>query len=351
MAVAPAKAIDCFARAPEPPRPTSQRICTANEKNRKSMTNKRTVATEFTKNLIINSADGSGSNCQCRDCFVHHPIGNRGVRFLSTPEYCYVKQPKFNIITRYRLVDGLHNLKTRLNKSTSNISSACLSPIDNEFVSVDGLFGERVASSNVAAAHVDKVTALAAQSAGNWSKRSRNVSNENSGHFTITTLSRNASAPKTDKNHILNRNGGVFVSVHDWSTAEHKNDVRMDGEIACNETPVYAVINKANKTRNKQRVCGLESTSSIPNEPNKNANSKRPYFEYNNSIYATIRRSANAERAINSNGSAAAKPSALDGGKATALSDANRKSSCRLQNYAKTDVPLDSSGDAKTYVC
>lgn len=370
IAVTTAKNFDYFIRSPD------QRYCKANEKNRKSMTNKRTVATEFAKNLIINSSthDESCSNvCNCRECFAHcsDELKNRGVQqqqnqnqrthqhrhpCLSSPEFCYVKQPKYNIITRYRFVDGLHNLKTKLNKSTSNISNACSSPIDNEIMSVDGLFGERVASSNLPMIHAGNVNALVAQSAGQYTKRSKNITNnENSGHFTITTLSRNTETSKMDKNHILNRNGGVFVSVHDWSTAEeHKNDVQMNDDIACNEIPIYAVVNKANKARYKQQqISEIESTSSICNEQNKNLNTKRPYYEYNNSIYATIRRSTNPEKAITNNGNNnnAQKSGANDENKlATSMNDGNKKSS-NLQNYSKAGVATsEPSSDVKTYV-
>lgn len=125
------------------------------------------------------------------------------------------------------------------------------------------------------------------------SRSINNSNNEPSSRFTITTLSR-ASSNQTLKNHqTLPRNGGVFIAVRDWSTdatrSQQKEPARIvsrtnsiqDGyyEILKNpnnppyenqtiinkeleqshtyensqhaQEPIYAVVNKMNKTKNK----------------------------------------------------------------------------------------------------
>lgn len=141
----------------------------------------------------------------------------------------------------------------------------------------------------------------------NQNRCSRSISsssNETPSRFTITTLSRAASSNQTLKNHqTLPRNGGVFVAVRDWCTDAHSQQIPVrSGESRTNsiqdgyyeilknpnnppyenqeiiskeqettnnahtyenqqqvQEPIYAVVNKQNKTKNK-----LQSQQSEP---------------------------------------------------------------------------------------
>lgn len=125
----------------------------------------------------------------------------------------------------------------------------------------------------------------------------------NSSRFTITTLSRNdqmigRNSSQRSKTPTLPRNGGVFVAVRDWSPATNAtpsttstlqsnyyevlknpnnnwptyensmviNQMRKDSEADVGgvmvgqpspQTPIYAVVNKVNKTKNKQAYQAL----------------------------------------------------------------------------------------------
>lgn len=96
---------------------------------------------------------------------------------------------------------------------------------------------------------------------------------EQNSRFTVTTISRSESLSNRVKNLTLPKNGGVFVAVRDWFAAAtpissgnielNKNDssyyemlknaqqstLKLQSNVR--QEPIYAVVNKANKNKNK----------------------------------------------------------------------------------------------------
>lgn len=297
---------------------------------------------------------------KCPQCFVRQTDGQLCYHRLqsrlhqcnasSRGEDCYVKQPKYNYVTRYRAIDGRYNFNGKTNRSMSSIVDAFRT--HNESTTDDAFFGERIftinynrpnaaAPTQIASSDIKRFTHFAAKSAAgeNLSQQMENggecQSNEPMSRFTVTTLSRDTSMRTMDKNLTLPRNGGVFVAVRDWSTptptaqahGEHDNyyeilknpnnnnvvqptyqNSNQPPKAAAddvNGTAIYAVVNKANKMKNRQ-VAGADSTkfTYIGMNPS-TANAKT-----SDSFYATIRRSSpnnsSMANAINNNGNSAA---------------------------------------------
>lgn len=79
---------------------------------------------------------------------------------------------------------------------------------------------------------------------------------EQNSRFTVTTISRSESLSNRVKNLTLPKNGGVFVAVRDWfaaATPISSGNLQLNQNQSTFEPsePIYAVVNKANKNRNK----------------------------------------------------------------------------------------------------
>lgn len=186
----------------------------------------------------------------------------------TTTGDCYVKQVKYNEVTRYRPVGGLCPLNRHLeNKSLPNIVDAFNDPAMPSQELSDNFFGERIFTVNkpnplttnnpiqnhginsarksqTPAHEIHKFTRFATKSAARESVvkkmctpgeacrmcnlgRCQNdtfssIKNQSehsldTSRFTITTLSRNNAVKSKDKNQTLSRNGGVLIAVRDWS--------------------------------------------------------------------------------------------------------------------------------------
>lgn len=302
---------------------------------------------------------------------------------------CYVKQPKYNIVTRYRAIDGRYNFNGKTNRSMSSIVDAFR--MQNEPATDDAFFGERIftinynrpnaaAPTQIANSDIKRFTHFAAKSAAgenvlqqtNCLKNGDECqSNEPMSRFTVTTLSRDTSMRTMDKNSTLPRNGGVFVAVRDWSTStptpiaqahcendnyyeilknpnnnnvvqhtyQNSNQVPKSGADEGNGTAIYAVVNKANKMKNRQ-VAGADSTkfTYIGMNPSTTANAKT-----SDSSYATIRRSSpnncTTANTINNNGNSVAG--------ATSSNANNKRFSCSDVDakVSTTHVSITSSAD------
>lgn len=307
----------------------------------------------------------------------------------SRGDDCYVKQPKYNIVTRYRAIDGRYNFHGgRTNRSLSSIVDAFRA--NNETTTDDTFFGERIFTINynrpnakstqqIANSDIKRFTHFAAKSAvGESGLQRKNCtanddecqSNEPMSRFTVTTLSRNASMRTMDNNLTLPRNGGVFVAVRDWSTAtstaqidsENDNYYEILKNPNNNETqhtyenstqqpktagdesnglPIYAVVNKANKMKNRQSI-GADSTkfTYIGMSPSTADDTKT-----SDSFYATIRRSSpnnsSNANAINNNGNPVASAGNNNGNnKRFSCSDADAKDSAtHVSITSSTDKP------------
>lgn len=181
----------------------------------------------------------------------------------------------------------------------------------------------------------------------------------NSSRFTITTLSRNGSSShncKSARNPTLPRNGGVLIAVRDWSnnancetktqlpslcgdpslqdsyyeilknpnnnaSPAYENSAIIGQGLADLEQkqpvpPIYAVVNKLNKSKNKQPYTAvIEPTkyTYIGMSPNAKFNK-----DTNDSLYATIRKAPPnciSNAAVNNNNvviAGATNPSRLD---------------------------------------
>ena len=95
--------------------------------------------------------------------------------------------------------------------------------------------------------------------------------------FTITTLSRNNAVKSTDKNQTLSRNGGVLIAVRDWSM-EKAPVSKNNGTSAMPMSPdnYYEILRNPNN-------------NAIPEQPNMDGNrtTKSQKHIYENSISAT----------------------------------------------------------------
>lgn len=288
---------------------------------------------------------------------------------ITTTGDCYVKQMKFNEVTRYRPADNLCPLNRHIeNKSLSNIFDAFKTASNGMnghgcdgvggggggTVLSEHFFGERIFMVNKPNAltsllpstnmhcninsipmrkastpthEIQQFTRFATKSAARESvvkkictpgeacrmcnlnrcpnnrfpMNGKHLSDNNSmntGQFTITTLSRHTSFRDNDKNRTLSRNGGVLIAVRDWSMNNKPNEIKNDStntqlspdsyyeilrnpnnnnvvadsngtgdrvpktqthiyqnsEIAKTENngPVYAVVDRMNKTKNSQ---------------------------------------------------------------------------------------------------
>lgn len=320
---------------------------------------------DVTLKIIPNMEDtpmNNGRNTKCPHCIFRQTDGQLCYHRLqsrlhqctasSRGDDCYVKQPKYNIVTRYRAIDGRHNFHGKANRSMSSIVDAFR--VNSETATDDAFFGERIFTINynrpnagpaqTANSDIKRFTQFAAKSAAGENILQRTNSTGNGGErqnidamsrFTVTTLSRDASMRSMNKNLTLPRNGGVFVAVHDWSTAstptptahaDNENDnyyeilknpnnnvaqhtyensgesLKVAGTDESNGMPIYAVVNKANKMKNRQPIVGADSTkfTYIGMSPS-TANAKT-----SDSFYATIRRSSpnnsSIANAINNNG-------------------------------------------------
>lgn len=301
---------------------------------------------------------------------------------------CYVRQPKYNIVTRYRGIDGHHNFHGRTNRSLSSIVDAFRS--NNESAMHDAFFGERIFTinynrpSNVREAtpftnsDIKRFTQFAAKSAvgENVVRRTNSMGNDDEplSRFTVTTLTRGVSMRATDKT-TLPRNGGVFVAVRDWSapvaamqgnadtdsyyevlknpnsvnnnvaqhTYENASAKGMAGVEETNDPPVYAVVNKANKMKN--RVPTTTASVTAPVDSTKftyiGMSPSTTNSKLSDSIYATIRRgtptNSSMANAINNNGNVAA----------GANSNGNKRFSCSDVdvNDSTTHISITSSND------
>lgn len=302
---------------------------------------------------------------------------------MSRGDDCYVKQPKYNIVTRYRAIDGRYNFHSRTNRSLSSIVDAFRA--NSEPAADDAFFGERIFTINynrpnagqthVANSDIKRFTHFAAKSAVGESVQQQSGNGGEGGEpmsrFTVTTLSRDASMRTMDKNLTLPRNGGVFVAVRDWSTAstptptaqaDTENDnyyeilknpnnnaaqptyenssqpLKVDADDA-NGVPIYAVVNKANKMKNRQPT-GADATkfTYIGMSPS-TANAKM-----SDSFYATIRRSSpnnsSIANAINNNGSVVAAANNNGNNKRFSCSDVDAKdSTTHVSITSSTDKP------------
>lgn len=304
----------------------------------------------------------------------------------SRGDDCYVRQPKYNIVTRYRAIDGRYNFhREKTNRSLSSIVDAFR--VNAEPASDDAFFGERIFTINYKRPNADPVTRnpditrfthFAAKSAVGENAMQQRTSTGNSGQsvepmsrFTVTTLSRDASA---NKNLTLPRNGGVFVAVRDWSTTSTpapataqadtgndnyyeilknpNNNVVMHtyensgqpqpkaGGDESSGTPIYAVVNKANKMKNRQPIAADSTKFTYIGMTPAMANANAKPSE---SFYATIRRASpntsSIANAINNNGNEIAGPTNNNGNsKRFSCSDVDAKDTA-------THVSITSSAD------
>lgn len=299
--------------------------------------------------------------------FSHRPMDMCPVLVAanSTAGDLYVKQVKYNEVTRFRPVGGLCPLNRHIeNKSLPNIFDAFResNAMPTQEMS-ENFFGERILTVNkpnalassgattmthginsarkaVTPIHeIHKFTRFATKSAvresaikkictakeacrmcnlgrcNNDNFPSNKNQSENpldTSRFTITTLSRNNAVKTKDKNQTLTRNGGVLIAVRDWSMEKspvpkngcstapmspdsyyeilrnpnnnaapesnnkENNRVAKTQQPACaiyensvsavkieNNGPIYAVVNKMNKTKNtKQTVTNAQGLRS-----------------------------------------------------------------------------------------
>lgn len=321
-----------------------------------------------------------------RDDFCSHAatagsIPSSSSTTTTTTGDCYVKQMKFNEVTRYRPADSLCQLNRHIeNKSLPNIVDAFKTASNGMNGHGHGcgrgggtelsehFFGERIFMVNKPNAftsllpsdnmhchmnstpmrkastpthEIQQFTRFATKSAARESvvkkmctpgeacrmcnlnrcpnngllpmngKHSSDNNSINTSRFTITTLSRHCSIRDNDKNQTLSRNGGVLIAVRDWSMNNKPNEIKNDstntqlspdsyyeilrnpnnnntvtdsnGEndrtpktqthiyqnsaIAKTENngPIYAVVNRMNKTKNAQsQQQQLQNTSRSP---------------------------------------------------------------------------------------
>lgn len=332
---------------------------------------------------------------------------------------CYVKQVKYNEVTRYRSVGGLCPLnRHHENKSLPNIVDAFMETNvmrPKQEIS-DNFFGERIFTVNkpnaftmsataiktATANHginsarkaltpmheIHKFTRFATKSAARESVvkkmctpgeacrmcnlgRCQNDAFVTTNHknptenpldtsrFTITTLSRNNAIRSTDKNQTLTRNGGVLIAVRDWSMEKtvtpNKNGVptstpmspdsyyeilrnpnnnaatdvnKENNRISKSQThiyensvtptakpdangPIYAVVNKMNKTKNTklQSAQSLRSPDQtkftyIGMSPTSNVkSSKSTMVVESDALYATAKSSSQHNNNLSNNNS------------------------------------------------
>lgn len=289
----------------------------------------------------------------------------------ATTADCYVKQVKYNEVTRFRPVAGFCPLNRHFeNKSLPNIIDACKeSTMPTQELS-EHIFGERIftvnkpnaftASGAATLTHginsarkpitpiheIQKFTRFATKSAvresavkkvcttkeacrmcnlgrcNNDTFSSNKNQSENpldTSRFTITTLSRNNAVKTKDKHQTLTRNhGGVLIAVRDWSMektpsskngccstttpmspeyeilrnpnnnaapdSNNKDNLRHakqqqhhqqsahiyenSGSTAKleNNGPIYAVVNKQNKTKNTKPTVSAQCLKSPPEQ-------------------------------------------------------------------------------------
>lgn len=80
-------------------------------------------------------------------------------------------------------------------------------------------------------------------------------SGESTGRFTITTLSRSEHLPgsqaSTLKNRTLPRNGGVFVAVGNWTTTDDNHKPAITRPLASSDVSYYEVLKNPNSNNNQ----------------------------------------------------------------------------------------------------
>lgn len=266
----------------------------------------------------------------------------------TTTADCYVKQVKYNEVTRFRPVAGFCPLNRHLeNKSLPNIITACNESMMPTQELSDKFFGERIFTVNkpnaftatgatsltyginsarkaITPVHeIHKFTRFATKSAVRESAikkvcttkeacrmcnlgRCNNdnfTSNKNqsenpldTSRFTITTLSRNNAVKTKDKNSTLTRNGGVLIAVRDWSM--EKSPPSKNG---CSTTPLspdnyYEILRNPNnnvtsesnnKENSRQPKHQQQQQQQQPAHIYENSGSSAP-IENNGPIYAVV---------------------------------------------------------------
>lgn len=309
-----------------------------------SVSNRKSLKSAITK-VAMNHIDANNSNNYSTKHGNDAADSNNCSNDPNSIGDCYIKQFKYNEVTRYQPNNNLCLLKHhhRLeNKSLPNIVDAFSKSDMMSQEYSDHLFGERVFTVNKANAfckvqpngksfmrkaltpthEIHQFTRFATKSAARESvvkkmctpgeacrmcNLNKYVKNENmpmnmndTSRFTITTLSRKHSFHDGDKNHTLSRNAGVLIAVRDWSkvdsTENQNNDIfsiplsspdssyyerlrnpnnnitsNLNKESDCSDKmptkicennrsidmnrengPIYAVVNKTNKTKNQQ---------------------------------------------------------------------------------------------------
>lgn len=229
-----------------------------------------------------------------------------------TTDY-YIQQLKYNEVTRYQPNNALYLWqRRRANKSTPNIVQAFAhcNPRSQEFS--DQLFGERIFSVNKSNAfattnrtangttlvrnavtpthEIHQFTRFATKSAVRETIAKKmcrhgaacggchmcrvnddgcSINAGDSSRFTITTLSRKHSVPgDVGDKRMQTRNSGVLIAVRDWSKTAIVEPSNQNAEaddyyerLRTSDTvdgrgenggPLYAVVNKMNKTKNRQ---------------------------------------------------------------------------------------------------
>lgn len=311
----------------------------------------KTIANAFNKPSCIFSMDTPNiideKIRKCQLCIINqektntylcqHQLNSKYIQFPlidgKPTGDCYIKQPKYNVVTRYRTVDGLYNTNTNnnntINKSLSNIRDALSGPINLS----EGIFGEQILTikcrpNNIGNRSSDALTQkriftdthkeiqtftqYAAEFAGQnvtnknvtcntcgMCNQTNCISNNNgekcdktdnklsTSRVTITTLSRNR--PTFDKlnnarNLTLSRKGGVLVSVGDWSNNNSPVTLVTPNSITDPSQEGYYEILKQGKINvvslpyeNVSTVAALEQESNNNNEQ-----------EENTAVYAVI---------------------------------------------------------------